>query len=40
MGKQSYYNARDKLIHYGYLIVDKERNYEYHYYEKSPIRDE
>lgn len=37
ISKQSYYNARDKLINYGYLIPDKDRRYEYHFYEKTPI---
>ena len=37
IGKQTYYNARDRLIDYGYLIPDKEHGYEYHFYEKSPV---
>ena len=38
LSKQSYYNARDKLCAYGYLIPNRYKMYEYHYYNESPVR--
>lgn len=40
ISKQSYYNARDKLKAYGYLIPSKYKHYEYHFYERTPVRPE